>query len=257
MYKALALYLIVLGALGIAVCWSPLAWLTPVSLLALLAGSIWLWRAEGHSIAELGLQRPALWRRKIAWGLLIGLSLPVVLIAVQVGGGWITLTPAFGTAGNSLRVVLLAVGKTALIAVVEELIFRGYFLQRFTLNLGVRLAVLLSSLLWAIMHLPNMLTSGLHPLQLAVGTVTFSLIGAALGIGFLYNNKTLWLPFGLHCGYNVSYSLIGGLTAVTYHAPTWWAGHPAWPPESGLSGLLLAGVILGIVWWRRENKSLG
>ena len=167
---------------------------------------------------------------------------------MQVGNGWVTLTPVQLTAANSAKVVLLAVVKMAFIAAVEELVFRGYFLQRFSFNLRIRLAVLSSSLLWALLHLPDMLGSGLFPLQLVVGTVTFGVIGVALGIGFLHNDNTLWLPFGLHYGYNVGYSLIGGLATVTYHAPTWWAGHPAWSPESGLSGLLLAAVILGIVW---------
>jgi hypothetical protein len=249
MYKALVFYLFVLGVMSLVV-WRPsFIWLIPVSSFILLVGAIWLWQAEGHPLRNLGLQFPVSWRRNISWGFFIGLILPLALMAIQAVKGWITLVPTSWSVASLAVVVLLAVVKMAFIVAVEEVIFRGYFLQRFSFSLGAGFAVLLSSFLWALMHLPNMMRSGLSPSLVMTGVLTFSIVGAALGIGFLRGDNTLWFPFGLHYGYNMSYSLTGGLVVVKYHAPTWWVGHPAWAPESGLLGLLLAGAILGVVVW--------
>ncbi len=174
------------------------------------------------------------------------------MIAVQVRGGWITLMPATLNVTDLVSAVLLAVSKMVLIAGVEELVFRGYFLQTLAPKLGTGIAALSSSLLWAMMHLPGMLSQGCPPVPLTVGIITFVILGVALSIGFLRNQNTLWFPSGLHYGYNLGYSLLGGLTTVRYLAPTWWAGHPAWAPESGVSGLLLASVILGTVWYSQR-----
>lgn len=254
MHKALGLYFIALTAVGLAVRQPSFTWLAPVSLLILLAGVIWLWQAEGHPIRDLGLQRITSWRRNIGWGFFIGLMLPTVLMAVQAIYGWITLAPAPQPVASLVMIVLLAVIKMTFIVAMEELVFRGYFLQRFGFSLRTAFAVLLSSLLWALMHLPSMVGSGLSPILVAIGMVTWTIFGVALCIGFLHNENTLWFPFGLHYGYNMSYSLVGGLVEVTYHAPTWWVGHPAWVPESGFLGLFLAAAILGCVWWGIRHR---
>lgn len=248
-YKALALYLVVLAAMGLAV-WQPsFGWLAPISLLILLFGVIWFWRTEGHTVRDLGLQCVPYWRHNIGWGLLIGLTLPLVLVAIQAVSGWITLTPASRPMVSSVTLVFLGGIKIAFVVALEELVFRGYFLQRFCYNLGTRLAVLSSSLLWALGHLPSMVGSGLSPMPVSIGVVTWTVLGVALGTSFLRHKSTLWLPFGLHYGYNFGHSLMGTLVEKRHRAPTWWVGDPAWAPESGLLGLLLAAAILGVVWW--------
>jgi hypothetical protein len=95
--------------------------------------------------------------------------------------------------------------------------------------------------------------SGLSPLLIGIGIVTFVVWGVTLGIGFLRTGNTLWFPFGLHYGYNLGCSLLGGFTAVTYHAPRWLIGHPAWAPESGLLGLLVWSIGL-VTLWRTMGK---
>jgi membrane protease YdiL (CAAX protease family) len=254
MYKALILYLFVLGVMSLAV-WQPsFIWLIPVSSFILLVGTIWLWQAEGYPLRDLGLQFSISWRRNISWGFFIGLILPLVLMTIQAVRGWIALVLTSWSVASLAVIVVLAMVKMAFIVAVEEIIFRGYFLQRFSFSLGTGLAVLLSSFLWALMHLPNMMHSGLSLFSVMIGVLTFSIVGAALSIGFLRGDSTLWFPLGLHYGYNMSYSLTGGLVVVRYYAPRWWVGHPAWAPESGLLGVLLAVAILGVVEWSTRKE---
>jgi len=108
--------------------------------------------------------------------------------------------------------------------------------------------VLLSSILWGMGHLPSMVSEGLSPFSIAVGMLTFVTWGIALSIGCLRTGRALWFPFGLHYGLNVSFSLLGGFSLVSYQAPQWWVGNPAWAPESGVLGTLVWLVAIGIVW---------
>lgn len=253
--KTLLVYLPTLAAMGLA-AWRPaLGWLNPLAMLILLGGAIWMWHSEGRAFRDLGLQRAGFWRQDLGWGLLIGLSLPLALQSLLALSGSLTLTPATQT--TSVLVGLLgAVVKPALTVSVEELAFRGCFLQRLELDHGARPAVALSSLLFALAHVPPMLRSGLPPVSLLIGLSSWFAFGTALGLGFLYTGSRLWFPWGLHYAYNLGHSAIVPCAAVvynspitlTYAGPPWQVGHPAWAPESGLLGLLLQMAILAAVW---------
>lgn len=229
--------------------WQPtFTWLAPLSLLFLLIGIFWLWRLGSGKkpITELGFRLELLWRFYLILGFLIGFFLPLICFFVQVFAGWIKVS--FNSTTNPI-VFFSSVMKIAIIVFIEELVFRGYFLQYFHLNLGRGKAILSSSLLWSFLHLPNMLSSGLGVFLLLIGIVTFILKGYALGIGFLRTKNTLWFPFGLHFGYNLVFSLLASLTTESYHTPSWLVGHSDWAPESGLLGILLATAILVAVWF--------
>jgi len=260
MGKALLLYLLVLASMGIAV-WQPtLAWLAMVMFfLGLPIGAIWLWRSEGRSIRDLGLRRAKPWVRDFGNGFLIGLILPMVLTLFLAITGSLTLVPTTWPVSLLVGIlggVLVGVLKTALTVSIEEFIFRGYFLQRFRLDLGIQRAVLLSSLLFALAHAPSMLGSRLPLMPMLIGLFSWFVFGVALSLGFLHTGSSLWFPWGLHYAYNLGYSLVGFCiaavyntpTAIAYSGPIWWIGDPAWAPESGLLGLLLEVAILAAVW---------
>lgn len=254
MSRSLILYGIYLAALFVASLVPSLSWLAPVAMVVLLAGVLWLWRSTGHPLRALGFRRDRAWLRFLAYGLLLGLALPLSITVVQVIAGWVSLEPATLSTSELIGRVLLAVVKMALVVAFEEVVFRGYYLQRFRARLDLWPAVVLSSLLWALSHLPNMIVSGLAPGQLVLGMSTFLLWGSVLGIGFLYTGNRLWFPYGLHYGYNLGFSLLGSLMVKTYLAPTWLVGHPAWAPESGLVGAALWALCLVAVWLVARRK---
>jgi membrane protease YdiL (CAAX protease family) len=249
MKKAMILYLLGIVAVGLAI-WQPtLGWLSPATfLLVFPASAIWLWRGEGRSLQDLGLRRDKFWRRPLIWGLVLGALFPVSIMFVQVLGGWIGLTPRVLPLRDLAGYIALAFVKTIFIAAIEEFVSRGYFLQRFTLGIGAGGAVLLSSALWGMGHLAAMVSEGLSPFSIVVGMLTFIAWGMALSISYLRTAKSLWMPFGLHYGVNVSFSLLGTFFITSYQAPQWWIGNPAWAPESGVLGTLAWLLMIGIVW---------
>ena len=254
MKKAFTLYMLGIAAVGLAI-WQPaFGWLSPVMyMLVFPVCAIWLWRSEGHSLQDLGLGRDKLWQ-SLSRGLWLGLMLPVMVMLVQVLCGWVALTPRTLAYGD-LPTYIIAPGYIAFVLVkmlpvvaIEEFVFRGYFLQRFSMSTGTAWAAVLSSALWGIGHLASMVSEGLSPFSIVVGMLTFLTWGIALCTGCLRTGKSLWFPFGLHYGVNISFSLLGGFFLASYQAPQWWAGNPNWAPESGIFGTLVWLAAIGIVW---------
>jgi len=253
--RVFALYILGIVAVGLAI-WQPaFGWLSPTLYTFVFpVCAIWFWRSEGRTLQDLGLRRGKFWRQSLSWGLLLGLVLPVMIMLVQVLCGWVVLTPhtlAYGDLPAYIIVpgyIASVLVKMFFIVAIEEFVFRGYFLQRLTLGIGVGWAVLFSSVLWAIGHLFSMVSEGLSPFSIAMGMLTFVTWGIALSIGCLRTGKSLWFPFGLHYGLNISFNLPGVFFVTSYLAPQWWVGNPAWVPESGVLGPLVWLVAIGIVW---------
>ncbi len=72
-----------------------------------------------------------------------------------------------------------------------------------------------------------------------MGMTTFILWGTTLSITFARAEKTLWLPYGLHLGINLGFSMLGWFFLTEPHAPQWWLGNPALAPESGVLGIMI------------------
>jgi membrane protease YdiL (CAAX protease family) len=126
-----------------------------------------------------------------------------------------------------------------LVVAIEEFVFRGFFLNALSRKRGFWLAGGLSSLLWGISHLASMVREGLPPGLMSLGVASFLLWGITLCLSYLRAQNSLWLPYGLHLGVNLGFSLAGWFYATQPSAPQWWIGHPAWSPESGLVGVIL------------------
>ena len=264
MKKAIALCLLEIAAIALAI-WQPaIGRLSPgifssilfpiIFLIILPVCAIWLWRSEGRTFKDIGLHRDNDTKKLLIWGLLLGLIIPVIVVLVQVLCGWVVLTPNALSYGN-LPVFIVVIGyitltliKTFMNVAIEEFVFRGYFLHRFAIGIGVVWAALLSSILWGIGHLVAMVREGLSPFSIVMAMLTFTIWGIALCVGCLRNGKSLWFPFGVHYGVNISFSLLGGFLLANYQAPQWLVGNPNWVPESGILGVIVWLAVILVVW---------
>ncbi len=246
--RYLLVYLFSLLALSTGAWQSSLAWLVPLSNLVLLLGVLWLWRREGRAFNHLGFQRGKSWNKHLGSGLAIGFGLLMLLIVVQIMTGLLSLSWTVRPASEIARVIFQAVLRTALIAGFEEAVFRGVFLRIFYQEWSDGIAALASAALWALLHLPVMVADGLSPWQIGVGMATFILWGIALAVGYFLGGRSLWLPFGMHWGYNITSSLLGGFARLDFSAEAWLIGHETWAPESGFIGLALWGLACLMLW---------
>jgi len=87
------------------------------------------------------------------------------------------------------------------VAIAEEVMFRGYILRNLMLSVNKYTALIISSLLFALIHLgnPNITWFSFFNIVLA---------GVFLGLSYIYT-KNLWFPIALHLSWNLFQTLIG------------------------------------------------
>jgi membrane protease YdiL (CAAX protease family) len=250
------LYLIGVGAVALAVFVPALSGLSTAVFIGMFPlAAVAVWRSEGRPGREFGFRTDCGWYRWLAAGLAVGACIPAAFLAVQILGGWVAAAARVDAGNGFVAYALTLLLKMTLLGAVEEFVFRGFFLQALSGKAGVHWAMLLSSLLWALGHLASMVSSGVPAALAALGMVTFSLWGIALCACVALAERTLWLPYGLHLGINLGFSLLGWFFIIEPRTPQWWIGNPAWSPETGLLGtavwLGLAAAALGMGGWKK------
>jgi hypothetical protein len=87
------------------------------------------------------------------------------------------------------------------VAIMEEVIFRGYILKNLMLSFNKYLALILSAVLFALMH-------GLNPNIDLFSLTNIFLAGILLGISYIHT-KNLWFPIALHLSWNFFQTMYG------------------------------------------------
>jgi uncharacterized protein len=211
---------------------------------ALLANWLALKIYRGMPVTAIGLA----WNRasadNLALGLMGGIGAACVSLAppLLLGMSHFVRTaderPGIGAA--VFLGIFLLVGSSG-----EEILFRGFGFQTLIPALGEPLSVAVCAILFGLLHLEN---PGANWLGIA-NTIGF---GAVFGYAFL-RSRDLWLPIGLHFGWNFTLPLFGvkvsGLTMnVTGYEMSWTAGAlwsgGAYGPEASL----LATVVLVLLF---------
>ena len=204
---------------------------------------------DKRSFQSLGLKID--WRaaRDLGVGLGIAFMMMGLVTLILFVFGWLTVK---GTAWqvDPLPTILSQVLLTLLVFLLvgwnEELLSRGYHLQNLTEGLGLPWAVVLSSAIFGGLHLSN-------PNASLAGAGGVFLAGVFFCYAYLRSGQ-LWLPVGLHIGWNLFEGLVFGfpvsgleayrLLRVEVLGPERWTGGP-FGPEAGL--VLLPGLLLGVV----------
>lgn len=159
--------------------------------------STWLARRwlDKRSFVSLGLH----WNSEASRDLLVGIVIPALMMGLiflaEWAFGWLEfsafvwqLNPGQGIAIGYWAAAFLMVG------FYEELLSRGYWLQNMAAGLGLPLGVFLSSAVFAISHMAN---------PGASIPSTLGLLAAGYFLAFAYlRTRQLWLPIGLHIGWN-------------------------------------------------------
>jgi membrane protease YdiL (CAAX protease family) len=189
---------------------------------------------------------------------LTGLMLGLIYLFEWVFG-WIEVESfawQFEGGRNLILSILIMVLIFSLASWQEELLSRGYWLQNLSDGLNRSLGVLLSSAAFALGHVmnPNLSWQALLGLFLS---------GLFLAYGYL-RTKQLWLPIGLHLGWNFFEGTVFGfpvsgqyfyqLIRQTVSGPDIITGG-AFGPEAGL--ILIPALILGaagVFWYTKDRQ---
>lgn len=219
--------------------------LVPVgsSLTSLLTYCLYVRWIERRKPSELAL-KPAL--REGGGGFLIG----ALFFGASIGT--LTLLGIFRITGTYTPSVMLQPFTYAILAgVVEEILFRGMLFRITEVALGTWPALIFSSAVFGLLHLMNPHAS----LQGAVAIIFEA--GASLAAAFVLTRR-LWLPIGIHAGWNFTQGgvfgvAVSGIPAQGYFngvlsGPVWLAGGSfgveASAPAIVLCSLAAAGLLL-------------
>jgi membrane protease YdiL (CAAX protease family) len=206
------------------------------------------WRRQGRPFIDgLGLA----WQRGSAADLSVGFLIAAFamagIYACELASGHISRdSVAAGIGLSSWRPALILIFG----ALEEECVFRGLLLSGLTLALGGRRtsAVWLTALMFGLVHLANPAAGAMSVLGNALG-------GLIYGYAFVLSGR-LWLPLGLHFGWNfvqgpvlgfpVSGLPMGGMQHIQDLGPAWLTGG-SYGPEAGLVGIAFRFLVLALL----------
>ncbi|MHB8339275.1 MAG: CPBP family intramembrane glutamic endopeptidase [Ignavibacteriaceae bacterium] len=187
-------------------------------------------------------------------GFLVGFILQsFVILIIYIGGGYSILR--VNPASFLLPGFMIALSS----GIFEEILFRGIIFRLTEEKLGSTIAIIISALIFGLMHLANKNSSIYSAVAIAIEA------GVLLAASYIYS-KNLWLPIFLHFAWNFAEAGIYGavisgntinksLFTSKFTGPDFLTGG-AFGPENSIQAVLLC-LAVGIIFiWiaKRQNK---
>ena len=236
---------------------SPLSNMAPLVAI-LLATWIARRRLDRRSFQSLGFNFDRYTLLDLGFGLFMPALLFALIFAVEWGMGWIefqgwaweVLAPA-----SILRTLMLDFSFWICIGIQEEVLSRGYHLQNLAESLNIHWGMFISSAIFALLHITN-------PNASVMSTLGILASGYFLAFGW-WRTRNLWLPIGLHIGWNffqgsifgfpVSGLRFSGLMRFDTGGPNLLTGGD-FGPEAGL--VILPALALGtfLIWTYTRSR---
>ncbi len=231
------------------------AWIESVAASGIILGLALLARTwHRPTFVDVGLVRGSGTGLDVGAGLVIGIVAAAVPLLIGLAGGWTVI--------GGLRIDFASVFAAgvffAAVGVFEEVLYRGALFGLARVVVGRPVAAAVSILAFAV---PHALNPGASPLAV-VGVLV---AGSCLLVAYV-RSAALWLPIGIHVGWNFALGPIYGLpvsglelpgllrTHVDTTAPPLLAGGGFGPEASfpGMVGFLFAtAAAVGYTSWRR------
>jgi len=213
---------------------------------------------DRRSFASLGLR----WNEHALRDILMGFFIPGLMMGsiylIEWGAGWLEFEGyawQFEPLSGVMIEIFIILGAFIVVSWYEELLSRGYWLQNLSEGLNLFWGVLISSLLFALLHLENPHMSAYAGLGLFAAGIFLAYARVRTG--------QLWLAMGLHTGWNFFEGTVFGFSVSGLENPSTLivqsAAGPelltggAFGPEAGL--VLLPALLLGTVLIYGYTKS--
>ncbi len=129
-------------------------------------------------------------------GGIVGAFIFASAVAAAVLGGWATFNPDF--AAFSMNAMAFSMLGMTLAAAGEEAMMRGFVLQELMRKFSTTASVVVSSLLFTALHAAALVKSDMAP----IGALNIFLAGVLMSLAYLAT-RSLWLPIGIHAGWNI------------------------------------------------------
>ena len=162
-------------------------------------------------------------------------------VAAAFFGGWASFNPDV-TKFSMTAMMASTLGMT-LAAAGEEVMMRGYVLQELMSKFSTASSVIVSSLMFTALHGGQLAQSDMA----AVGALNIFLASVLLSLAYLVT-RTLWLPIGIHAGWNVMQGPVLGINVSGTDMATTWQPVTLSGPEMMTGGSFgLEASVLGLI----------
>lgn len=151
--------------------------------------------------------------KNVGLGLVAGLCANMGLGLMAWGNGCITIS----FKGMNIGFAIIAFVIVAFQCVGEEIIERVFLFQRLSRAKGPIVAIIISSAIFAIMHIPNLIMFDVEPVFGVIAMVNIILIGVYF-CETIYFGNNVWYAFAFHTAWNYSQNYILGLPNSGYPA---------------------------------------
>ena len=179
-------------------------------------------------------------------GIFISAFIFTVIFIVYKYFNLLTVVQFSWARGNIFKIISML----AVLAILEELIFRSFFINGLRLWLkSTTIILIISSAFFSLVHLFNEGSTVLSVLSAFMG-------GLMYAYAYVKTNK-LWLPIGLHFSWNffqvfiygfpASGFVFEGLFEVNISGPESWTGG-SYGPEGGLIGIIARIFVIFAIW---------
>lgn len=206
-------------------------------------------RREKHSFADIGLAADAGTVKRLLGGTALGIVIALAMLAIIVGLTSLRIEPVAspdygGALGRSFAVLFV-------LAYMEEIAFRTFPLVRLQDAWGVRVAILVTAVAFALYHGPT------NPMNL-LGPGVWGLLYGLAAVA----SRGIALPLGIHFGANWTQSLFEMKTRYAsgiWHLTPGSTARYATVEQVGIAlqvVLLVAGVVLIERYVRRHDGSI-
>lgn len=154
--------------------------------------TIWLFRVyvDKESIKSLGLDFLVISKKECVWAM----SMPALIMSLAFFSLLFTKQIQYTQSKFSLNELILNCATFILVAFAEELFIRGYILNNLMGSINKFLALIISAVVFAIMHLAN-------PNINLISFTNLILAGILLGLPCIYR-RSLWPSIAFHFSWN-------------------------------------------------------
>jgi len=234
------------------------SFLTIISLAISATTAIFIARkwVDKKSILSLGLKLDGTAAKDLIFGFLLSIFMMAGFIGLLISFDLATINGIMGgAAAMTMTSFVILFTTTVLVGWWEELAFRGAVFQNMEEGLGIKIAVVISCLLYGVLHAAN-------PNATLLSSLIIIAFGAMRLLGYL-RTRQLWLSMGMHISWNFFQGPVGGFAMsgqdskhildVSLNGPDHLTGG-AFGPEGSFFILPMVALAVWAMWaWTKDR----
>jgi len=240
------------------------SWWVARGFVVIAASSVVVWivrkYVDKRTFISLGLRLDGLAIKDFFAGIMIsGLMIGTILVIFLISGLLEFNEVSWSSSGiyAAFEILLWFFGIGLAVGWSEELAFRGYLLQNMRDGMGMFWAVIISCILYGLLHMSN-------PNSTLLSGILIAVFGYLRIFGWLRSGQ-LWLSMGMHAGWDFFQGPLLGFTVSgmntesfikqTVSGPNWITGG-SFGPEAGIVVIpvIIFGLVIMYLWTaKREN----